>query len=222
MSPKAETPSAAFAALDPISRISEILFGLIMVLTFTGSLSAASAGREDVREMLIGALGCNFVWGLIDALLYIMGVYTARGRNVFLIKKLRATPDAEAGRAIIREELPEKVGQILQAEHIEHLRKGFLALDSAELRGTLTREDIRAAFFVFALVFLSVFPVAVPFLVMHNAMRALRVSNAIAIGMLVACGCAMGHYTGGRAWIWGAATAVIGIVVVFITIALGG
>jgi hypothetical protein len=30
-----------------------------MVLTFTGSLSVAEAGREDVRTMLIGALGCN-------------------------------------------------------------------------------------------------------------------------------------------------------------------
>ena len=31
--------------LDPIDRVSEVLFGLIMVLTFTGSLSVAEAGR---------------------------------------------------------------------------------------------------------------------------------------------------------------------------------
>ena len=31
--------------LDPIDRVSEILFGLIMVLSFTGSLSVAVAGR---------------------------------------------------------------------------------------------------------------------------------------------------------------------------------
>jgi len=35
--------------LEPIDRTSEILFGLIMVLTFTGSLSVAQAGRDDVR-----------------------------------------------------------------------------------------------------------------------------------------------------------------------------
>ena len=45
--------------LDPIDRVSEVLFGLIMVITFTGSLSVAEAGREDVRTMLIGAVGCN-------------------------------------------------------------------------------------------------------------------------------------------------------------------
>ena len=52
--------------LDPIERISEILFGLIMALTFTGTLSAASAGRAEVREMLLGAIGCNLAWGLVD------------------------------------------------------------------------------------------------------------------------------------------------------------
>ena len=51
--------------LTPNERISEVLFGLIMVLTFTGSLSVAEAGREDIRTMLIGALGCNLAWGLI-------------------------------------------------------------------------------------------------------------------------------------------------------------
>jgi hypothetical protein len=48
--------------LAPIDRVSEVLFGLIMVLTFTGSLSVAEAGRDDVRTMLIGALGCNLAW----------------------------------------------------------------------------------------------------------------------------------------------------------------
>ena len=49
--------------LDPSERIAEVLFGLIMVLTFTGSLSIADAGANDVRVMLIGALGCNLAWG---------------------------------------------------------------------------------------------------------------------------------------------------------------
>jgi hypothetical protein len=50
-------------ALEPDERIAEVLFGLIMVLTFTGSLSVAEAGRDDVRTMLIGAPGCNLALG---------------------------------------------------------------------------------------------------------------------------------------------------------------
>ena len=65
--------------LDPIDRVSEVLFGLIMVLTFTGSLSVAEAGRDDVRAMLIGALGCNLAWGIIDAVLYLMGSLAEKG-----------------------------------------------------------------------------------------------------------------------------------------------
>jgi len=53
--------------LDPMDRISEVLFALIMVLTFTCSFSVAGAGREEVRELVIGAAGCNLAWGVIDA-----------------------------------------------------------------------------------------------------------------------------------------------------------
>ena len=45
--------SGGARVLDPIDRISEILFGLFMVLTFTGTLSVASAGREEIRSMLV-------------------------------------------------------------------------------------------------------------------------------------------------------------------------
>ena len=69
-------------ALDPIDRLSEVLFGLIMVLTFTGSLSVYEAGREDVRTMLVGALGCNVAWGLIDAVFYLMGCLAEKGRDL--------------------------------------------------------------------------------------------------------------------------------------------
>ena len=50
--------------LDPIERVSEVIFGLLMAMTFIGSLSVATAGREEVRTMMITALGCNLAWGL--------------------------------------------------------------------------------------------------------------------------------------------------------------
>ena len=46
-------------ALDPIDRVSEIIFGLIMALSFTGAVSAATAGREEIRTVMFAALGCN-------------------------------------------------------------------------------------------------------------------------------------------------------------------
>ena len=77
-----ESIKSSKRVLEPNERISEVLFGLIMVLTFTGSLSVAEAGRDDVRTMLIGALGCNLAWGIIDGILYLMGCLSEQGRGI--------------------------------------------------------------------------------------------------------------------------------------------
>jgi hypothetical protein len=41
------------AILDPVTRLSEVVFGLIMVLTFTGSVSIATSGLDDIRTILV-------------------------------------------------------------------------------------------------------------------------------------------------------------------------
>ena len=79
--------------LDPIDRLSEILFGLIMVLTFTGSLNVAEGGRENIRTMLIGALGCNLAWGFIDGVFYLMGCMAERGRALLTLRAVRSATD---------------------------------------------------------------------------------------------------------------------------------
>src|SRR5437660_9388469 len=91
--------------LEPIDRVSEILFGLIMVLTFTGSLSVAEARRDDVRSMLIGALGCNIAWGIIDGVLYLMGCLSDRGKNVAAYRALRESRQPDDARRLISDAL---------------------------------------------------------------------------------------------------------------------
>lgn len=54
--PAVRPATTRMRVLEPIDRISEALFALIMVLTFTGSPSAAQAGRADVVAVTI-ALG---------------------------------------------------------------------------------------------------------------------------------------------------------------------
>ena len=86
-----------YSVLDPIDRISEVLFGLIMVLTSTGTLSVATAGRAEVKTMILAALGCNLAWGIIDAGLYLMGCLGERGRGLLRLRSFRNTTDPEAG-----------------------------------------------------------------------------------------------------------------------------
>src|SRR6187401_140899 len=87
--------------LEPNERISEVLFGLIMVLTFTGSLSVAEAGRDDVRAMLIGALGCNLAWGIIDAVLYLMGSLSEKGKGLLTFRAVRKSTDPNHAQRLI-------------------------------------------------------------------------------------------------------------------------
>jgi hypothetical protein len=209
-------------ALEPIDRVSEVLFGLIMVLSFTGSLSVAEAGREDIRTMLVGALGCNLAWGIIDAVFYLMGCLAEKGRDLATFRAVREASLPDRARRLLADALPSVVASVVEPAELEALRLRLLALPKPPERARLGKDDGRGALAVFLLVFLSTFPVVVPFIFMSNPVPALRVSNAIAVVLLFGAGCAFGRLTGRRpAWV-GSAMVVLGSVLVGITIALGG
>src|SRR4051795_13027697 len=99
--------------LEPIERISEVLFGLIMALTFTGSLSAAESGQAEVRTMLVGAIGCNLAWGFVDAIMYLMGCLAERGSELATIAKVKAASSSDNARAMLVGILPSAVSRVL-------------------------------------------------------------------------------------------------------------
>jgi VIT1/CCC1 family predicted Fe2+/Mn2+ transporter len=207
-------------ALDPIDRVSEVLFGLIMVLTFTGSLSVATAGHTEVREMLIGALGCNVAWGIIDALLYLMGCLAEKGRGLAALHAVRADP--EQARGVIAEALPPLVASILDPAHLETMRERLLELPEPAASPRLEAGEWRAALGVFLLVFASTLPVVVPFVVLRDAHLALRVSNGVAIAMLFVCGYSFGRLTRFHPWWTGLGMVLLGSFLASMTMLLGG
>ena len=209
-------------ALDPVDRVSEVLFGLIMVLTFTGSLSVAEAGREDVRTMLIGALGCNLAWGIIDAVLYLMGCLAEKGKGLLTFRAVREATEPKQAHRLIADALPSVIASILQPAELESMHQRLKQLPAPAENARLRKDDWLGAIGVFLLVFLSTFPVVIPFIFMHNAGPALRVSNGIAIVMLFITGHAFGRITGRHAWLFGIAMVVLGMILVGLTMALGG
>jgi len=208
--------------LDPIDRVSEVLFGLIMVLTFTGALSVAEAGRDDVRAMLVGALGCNVAWGVIDAILYLMGSLADKGQGLMTFRTVRRTADLHTSQRHIADALPPVVASILVPAELEMIRQRLLRLPEPPARARLGKDDLLGAAGVFLVVFLSTFPVVIPFIVMRNAGPALRVSNAVAIVMLFLTGWAFGRITGHHPWLVGLAMVVLGSILAGLTMALGG
>src|SRR4030095_16001794 len=172
-------------ALNSVDRLSEILFGLIMVLTFTGSLSIAQSGREDVRTMLIGALGCNIAWGLIDAVLFLMGALAERSESLRAWNAARQASDPRIGRQVIVDALPPVVASVMTADELESgpRRRPGAPLPTPPQRANLDGSNLRGAVAVFLLVVVTTFPVVVPFLLSSDALWALRASNLVAIVM---------------------------------------
>jgi hypothetical protein len=208
--------------LEPSERIGEVLFGLIMVLSFTGALSVAEADRADVRTMLIGALGCNIAWGIIDGVMFLMDCLAERGRGLVIFRAVRNTLDPQQAQRLIADALPPVVASVLRPEELETLRQRLTQLSEPPDRAQLRKDDWLGAAGVFLLVFLSTFPVVIPFLVLQNVGLALRLSNGIAILMLFLTGFAYGKCVGRHPWLVGISMVVLGGVLVGLTMALGG
>jgi hypothetical protein len=208
--------------LDPVDRMSEVLFGLIMALTFTGTLSVATAGREDVRELMVGMIGCNLAWGLADAVMFLMGTLAERGHNRQMLQAARRAERSVDAHQVIAGSMPPLLAALLTADDYERLRQGLLATRDQPEKAWITRGDVVGASAVFLLVFLSTFPVVIPFIVFKDVYLALRASNAVAIVMMFAAGYYLARHGGYRPLLTGVSVVVLGVVLVGIAIALGG
>jgi len=208
--------------LNPIERISEILFGLIMALTFTCAISVAETDRIAVKELLIGAIGCNIAWGVIDACMYVISLLAQRGRDLSILNFVRTTQEPEKARKYIAETFSPELVSIIKEDSLEQIRREIVGADSVILRPRLFWQDLKMALGIFFLVFLSTFPVALPFAFIQNTHLALRISNGIAILFLFLGGWVLARYSGYRKFRTGFYMALIGVGMVFLTISLGG
>ena len=213
---------ARVRVLDPVDRVSEIIFGLLMALAITGSLSVAGAGRDEVRSMMFAAIGCNIAWGLVDGIMYLVQTLTERTRNVNLIARLHGLPDADLAHRIVAEALPGRLGEQAGAQALEALRQRLLALPANSLDARLHGKDYVGALEVFILVVLSTFPVVIPYAFIDELKLAMRVSNLVSLMMLFAGGWILARYAGGRPWMSGLAMAAVGAALSAAIIALGG
>lgn len=199
-----------------------MLFGLIMVLTFTCTFSVAGAGRAEVRTLLLGALGCNLAWGVIDGIMYLMGCLAERARRLAFLRAVRNENGAEKAHRLIGEALPKPMASAVGTPQLEEIRQFLRKLPEPPTHPRLTRRDWMGAVGVFLLVVLATCPVVLPFLLMRNAMFAQRLSNAIAIALLFVTGYAFGRCTGYHPARMGLAMVVVGGLMVGLTIILGG
>jgi hypothetical protein len=208
--------------LDPMERISETLFGLIMALTFICSLGAATAGNIKIQTMLIGALGCNLAWGIVDGGLYLLARINDRGGNILTLRAIQQAPDPETARRVLADALPPELASVLPLEQLELMRQKLQLLPEPRERPRLTKRDWIGALGLCLLSFASTFPVVIPFIFLSDAKLALRVTYGVAIVMLFCCGYAFGYRSGLRPWATGLSMVALGIALVSVAVALGG
>jgi hypothetical protein len=133
-------PLAQFSAksseriLEPMDRIAEVLFGLIMALTFTLTLGVVTADRIQVRTMLLAALGCNLAWGIIDAAVFLMARFNQRGRSAMQLQAVRTAANIADAHRIIADALPPVLALALSPDQLELIRQRLLHLPEAEGR----------------------------------------------------------------------------------------
>lgn len=208
--------------LSPVERFSEILFGLIMTLSITGTVSVVKGGREEVGTILLGVVGCNIAWGIIDAVLYLLGTVSEHGREYRLYTLVQQTRDPEKTRAAIVEVLPPQIAAVLLPEDFDTIRQRLANLPERPRRQVMTVQDLAGAAGVFLLVVLSCVPLIVPFFFIVDPLPALRVSNAVAILMLFVGGYFLAKYARLPKILTGTVMVVVGALMVGITVALGG
>jgi hypothetical protein len=211
--------------LDPASRLGEVLFGLIMVLTVTLAAGlTVTDGREGVRQLLFAAIGCNLAWGLIDAVMYLMNCITVRTGKVRLLQAVQRAPDAPETLELIQNEIEPELQELIGPEGAETLSRAIRKhLAGARFtKKTLARDDLYGAIACFWLVFVSCIPAAVPFLIFSRPHLALRVSNFLLLALLFLVGQKWAVYARVNRLTAGLMMVAIGLALVGTAILLGG
>jgi hypothetical protein len=180
--------------LDPVDRISEILFGLIMAVTIVGSMSVATAGQSEVRTIMGAALGCNLAWGLVDAVMYLVRTATEHTRTRALGTRI-ARVDAAKGRELVARSLPYPFDSIITPGDIEGMRRNIVALPPPQ-SGVLRPRNFLEAAAIFLMVVVATFPVVLPFMLTSDVARAMHFSQATTLAMLFIAGFALGRRAG--------------------------
>lgn len=207
----------------PENRLAEVICALVMVLTFTAATGGTFEGTTP-HAMLIAVIGCNVAWGIVDGVTYVLGNLMNRGERARLLRVLKHTPDDPAAAGRVWNRLDSVLRPMLTEEQVAQVHQwvieGAAGVEIEPVR--LKREDVYTAVACFVIVVGATLPIAVPFLLIRNDVIALRVSNGLALAMLFGVGWRWAGMVNSNRWKTGLGLLALGVVLVALTIVLGG
>ncbi|NTU79013.1 MAG: hypothetical protein HGA45_06365 [Chloroflexales bacterium] len=219
--------------LDPIDRLAETIYSVLILLTFTLAFRlfklhdapGAPISSEYVHELLSAAFGAILAWGLIDGVVHALMELFQRGERHRLLRQVQAAESEQASIEVIAEELDYVLEPITGEDERHTLYRGVYAqLRTSRPRPVgFKREDFTGALGCVIVAVVAVLPSLLPLVLLRgNPALALRISNIVSFVVLFSAGYSWGRHTGGDPWKTGLLLVGAGAVTVAIAIALGG
>jgi hypothetical protein len=212
--------------LKPNESLSVFIAGLIVVLSSTLAASTMSdGGQEGVGAALIAAIGVNAAWGLVNAVLYMMGSTFDSNRRPRLGRAIASAPDETAAVAAVGGELDPSLASVTQAEDREWLYRSIrISMVHGRLppRISLLRHNAFGAIEVFCVALAASLPAVLPLVLFGDPWFALRISNLVVVGLLFLAGYHWAKYVHANPWLTGFGLTGIGLALVAVATLLGG
>jgi VIT1/CCC1 family predicted Fe2+/Mn2+ transporter len=219
--------------LAPIDGLSQAIYSILILLTFTlafrifklQSGAGVQLENEQVRELLLAAIGAAMAWGIIDGLMYVLTSVFERNEKRRLLRAVQGAATDEEGIDAIAAEFDftlepittEGKRRALYTDMMEHLR------ESRPQQAGLKREDLAGGLGTVLVALVAVLPSLAPFaLIPFDAYLALRVSNVVSFVVLFICGWRWGRRTQTNPLATGLTLMLAGAAMVLIAIPLGG
>ncbi len=217
--------------LDPVDRLVEAIYGVLIVMTFTLAARAITSAEANprtvayVNDLFWAALGCAVAWGLIDGVMYILSAIFDRGKERRIFLALNDVTDEAAGVQVIADETDDDLDWLTtEAERTAIYTTLYQRLKGKPIpRVAFESGDFAGALGIFLVALGSALPLLIPLLLFPNAPAlSVRLSNGVAFVMLFGMGFRWAQYAGGKPWVMGSLLLLIGVVMVLIAIPLGG
>lgn len=230
--PKTVKESLLARLLDPVDRLVEGIYSVLIVLTFTLAARAIYnyEGRVEIDtwrmalQLFAAAAGCAVAWGLIDGAMYVLTCAFERGKDRRLYRVVRSAASDEEGIAALADELDDELSPL--TDEAERRRIYGALLNRLRLAPPpptgVEKGDLAGGLGTFLVAVSAAIPVLLPLLLPISAELRVRTSNIVAFAMLFSMGYRWAQYAGGKPLRTGLLLALLGAVMVLVAIPLGG
>jgi len=219
--------------LDPIDLLAEVIFSVLIILTFTLWFGIIKLGAnpdklitvEYMNEFIVAVVGATLAWGIIDGIMLALLSVFERGERHRFLADLQAAASDEEAIDLIADEFDfslepitgEQQRQALYADVLEHLH------DSKPRPVGFQSEDLIGAVASVVVAILAIVPSLIPLILLRDqGILAVRISNIVSFVVLFIAGYLWGRYTGANPWKTGLLLLSAGVIMMAIAIPLGG